>query len=714
MKEYKKSSGRGKFALGIGLFSLVLVAMAAFLITAILMPYLKAKNTMDPDGIVTLTAQTDGSIQLAWPEGENTESYTLQVTGQNKTLFSCVTSKCTALLPADLPVAEEVTITVSSQHSYRKKQRPGTASLQVKTTLQAPVISDIVYTVDPDTDQVNVTYTMPEGGTCQVFSPLYEAGKTPCVQLQKNALSLEFGQDKTFAVPAYGETCEFTFRIYRSEKNLVFYGVDSGKITLTREDFLGNTLSLEQTHLGSNQYLLQWNQTKGDGYILETSTDGETWQQVASFQSTDPLSYQTGHLTPFTTCYYRITALTEGGTPACVTLQTAQKTVYSTVWPVTDLQVYAESTGDTVLGTLQAGQALCVLEEKDGRFGVAYDKAVGYIDSNLCLINLPEYLGELCSYDITNSYSARYTVHEFTMDQITGTKVSGYGNVQLYDGSFLVPLLYPSAQKLVSAAQAARAHGYRLKIYDAFQPRTATADLHPMAADLENVLVPKSAYTGEPLSDLADMKWIIPSQIPQWVIDGYRLDRNGQRIRPNLPSPPQPTEDQPDPLAEMTTEQLQKYYLMRELTYGIFMTDNGRYAPEDFFPRGKYIANAGLTLDVTLEGADGTDIAMQTRIYDMSWFSETARNNENAQLLASIMEEAGFASTANRWWHFGDTSVQAEHTLLDGISAKGWVKDDLGWRYRLDNGRFYRDCTEQIDGFVCTFDENGYADIDKN
>lgn len=715
MKKRNTSSGRGKLALGLVLFALILVAMAAFLIVSILMPYIKAKNTMDPDGILTLQVLDDGGIQASWPVGDNAESYTLTVSSpEGKTLFSCVTgSQCTAVLPGDLPADQELTFTVASSCSYRKKQRPGKHVLQAKTTLSMPGVTDIHYTTDPDTDRVDITFQMPADGTCQVFTPLFEGGSKPYAQMQKTAFSIQFGADKDFQVPQYGQTCDFTFRVYRSQKNLVFFGTESGKISLTREDFLGSVLQLTSTPLGNNNYTLQWNQTKGDGYMLEVSRDNVQWQTVSTFESSSALTYETGYLDPFSQYYYRVSALGESSEPAVICLDTAQKAVYSTVWPLTELNIYSDSTGDTVLGTTKEGEALCVLGEENGRFAIAYQDTVGYIPSDLCLINLPELMGDLCSYDIVNSYDACYMVHEFAMDQITGTKISGYTNVQLYDGSFLVPMLYPTAKKLMVAAQDALQQGYRLKIYDAFHPRTATASLYPMAQDLENVLIPKSAYSGYPLSDLTKMKWIVPEQIPQWVIDGYKLDKNGDPIKPKALPLPQPTEDDPDPLAEMTTDEVQRYYLMRELTYGILMTDNGRYSLEDYFPRGKYLSNAGLTVDVTLEALDGTPLTMQTNIFDMSWFSEVAANNENAALLQTIMTNAGFTGNAGRWWHFADEEATVEHTLLDGISAKGWVKDALGWRYRQDNGRFYRSCREEIDGFICTFDENGYADIDK-
>jgi hypothetical protein len=36
------------------------------------------------------------------------------------------------------------------------------------------------------------------------------------------------------------------------------------------------------------------------------------------------------------------------------------------------------------------------------------------------------------------------------------------------------------------------------------------------------------------------------------------------------------------------------------------------------------------------------------------------------------------------------------------------VADRIGWRYRLADGSFYKNCTQTIDGQSYTFDEGGY------
>jgi len=96
---------------------------------------------------------------------------------------------------------------------------------------------------------------------------------------------------------------------------------------------------------------------------------------------------------------------------------------------------------------------------------VRYRDQYVYIDKRFCLINLPEYLGDYCAYDITNSYASAFKVHDRPLAQITRQPLPGFEHVQT-KGGFLVPCLYPCAEKLLDAAKAAIADGYRLKIYE--------------------------------------------------------------------------------------------------------------------------------------------------------------------------------------------------------------------------------------------------------
>jgi D-alanyl-D-alanine dipeptidase len=107
------------------------------------------------------------------------------------------------------------------------------------------------------------------------------------------------------------------------------------------------------------------------------------------------------------------------------------------------------------------------------------------------MINLPDYMGKLCSYEITNSYGSVFKVHDYAIPGVTGIVVKGYEHMQQKNGEFLVPLLYPAAKKLAAAGEAALEQGYRLKIYEAFRPREATLSVYDLTQAIVQNMVPQ-------------------------------------------------------------------------------------------------------------------------------------------------------------------------------------------------------------------------------
>ena len=80
--------------------------------------------------------------------------------------------------------------------------------------------------------------------------------------------------------------------------------------------------------------------------------------------------------------------------------------------------------------------------------------------------------------------------------------------------------------------------------------------------------------------------------------------------------------------------------------------------------------------------------------------------------LRQIMTENGFGGLGSEWWHFQDNDAQKNlnvPSLYAGVSLRCWVKDSLGWRYRLEDGSFVRNGDRKIDGVTYTFDEKGYV-----
>ncbi|MBQ4289105.1 MAG: D-alanyl-D-alanine carboxypeptidase family protein [Clostridia bacterium] len=146
------------------------------------------------------------------------------------------------------------------------------------------------------------------------------------------------------------------------------------------------------------------------------------------------------------------------------------------------------------------------------------------------------------------------------------------------------------------------------------------------------------------------------------------------------------------------------------ITYIDYITDNGRYSIDRFLANGTSRHNRGVALDLTLE-RDGEELHMQTVMHDLSWYSETRRNNEEAELLKEIMKGQGFAGLTSEWWHFQDDEIKERLSpppLYEGVNIECLVKDDRGIRYRYKDGTFAVDTAVVIDDTDYHFDENGY------
>ena len=481
-------------------------------------------------------------------------------------------------------------------------------------------------------------------------------------------LTLTFGEEKQFPMPEVGGSHTFAFDVFCEGEGYTYQGIESGRFTVTREDLLGTKLRMGYVGEGNNVFTLFWNETKGDHYELQRYDNvTDTWNTVSTVEQGQPHIYTTGHLQRYSDHRFRVVAL--GGQslpdseyaaePDEVRFSTGASVIYSTIWPIQDLDIYSSPDRHETVGTAPGARAYCVLDMEDGMFRIRHEEGFGWIDSNYCMINLPDMIGDLCLYDIVNSYDSIYMAHEYEIPTVTGEVILGYEQVLTGEQEYLVPLLYPVALKLEKAAFAAVEQGYKLKIYDSFRPREATRALYDQAVLLAGEPIPEDTYTGKELDDLPE-------------------------------------------LAEGEV-----------LTYEMLMTDMGRYSLDYFLASSGSRHNQGIAMDLTLvDLATGEDLRMQTSMHDLSWYSELDRNNESADILAAIMKDAGFTGIVSEWWHFQDNEAKDELSpayLWSGVTPEGWVADDHGWRYRSARGAYLADRSEYIDGVLYTFGQDGYV-----
>jgi D-alanyl-D-alanine dipeptidase len=350
---------------------------------------------------------------------------------------------------------------------------------------------------------------------------------------------------------------------------------------------------------------------------------------------------------------------------------TKESPIYCTIWPLKDLKTYADPQKTTAVGTIKAGSAWCVVEEQGGMFGIRQDGQIRYVESNYCLINLPEFMGDICSYDITNSYKSLYMVHEFEIPRVTCVVTKGYEKIKMKSGEYLVPLLYPTAKKLANAARIALEEGYQLKIYDAFRPQTATVQIYDLTEKILEEELPKKPYTNK--FTVAELK---------------------------LPKPKKETDPETKEEKEVP------------LTYEDVML-GGEYTLNYFLAKGGSMHNLGLALDLTMvDLSTGKEVKMQTSMHDLSCYSVLSKNNKAAKKLTEIMTSAGFGGLVSEWWHFQDNDARKNinpPALWSGVNPGSWMADDNGWRFRNSSGVYCKDGTFTIDGIEYVFDAQGYV-----
>lgn len=649
---------------------LILLAGTGLMLFGIILPMYSARQEIALSGPLTME-QSVGGWLLSWPDHEKADRYQVELRmvadGQEQVIYREFTDGANCIALPELP--EDMVLTLQVRPAARFRTLFGEDYHYSETVLEARARFENLpapeQTVVINGDDKTVTMELPENTRWQ-YQLVDASGEVLARQCPEEAVTvLQFGDNAGIALPEAGESYALRTRAYREEPNLVILGMESEAVAITEESMQFRKLNPRLVTASKNTVQLTWGETRGHHYEVQIlDPDSGSWNTVSQVQQGEDRSFL-DLLEPGQTKQYRVVALDEQGEDLIVseeiTVTGRDRVQYATVWPVKDLPVYSAAAMGKIIDTAKVGTAFCVLEEENGMFAVRFDDQIGYISSNYCMINLPEYIGGLCSYDITNSYYSIYAIHEFAIENVTGVITRGYENIRQDDGSYLVPLLYPAAKRLVNAAKSAWEQGYRLKIYDSFRPHTATLEIYDLTSMIMGDPVQSTTYKGVPREEME-----LPDPRPGWDY----------------------------------------------LSLGWLMTGTN-YEQNSFLARGGSMHNLGIALDLTLESREtGEELPMQTSMHDLSQFSVLRENNEEADLLGDIMHKAGFAGLVSEWWHFQDDHARSALNLpyvASGVSAQCWVKDDTGWKYRDAKGNFHTGKTMEIAGKAYTFDDNGYV-----
>ena len=627
-------SKKAKITLIICLAALPLILIAAFLLAAL--PYINAASSMPEGASLSFLDLGGGEYALEWTASPDAARYYLSIDGGER-------SEPLTENAADVgPLSEgEHSFTVTPLGSWKlfgKEYFREGESVTVTVPLVSPEAPEAEWIPDEDAGTLSVE-AEPLVGRSYELRIIDAGGERPLDStLADGELGVSFGEDGDLPMPEYETPYRFCLRAVVNGQQYEITGPAGEEYTLKREALLPDTSSLTSEELGENRYALSWTEAKGDWYEIQYSDGGE-WETLATVECTEELRYETEALRSVWDYSFRVMGADEGAEEGeyvsesdVIDVTTELSPLYCTIWPLMELPLYESADAESeTLASVPAASTLCVLAEEDGFFLVRYGETYGYLSSSYCMINLPEYMGKLIGYDITNSYASKYAVHGYEIPEVTGEVVKGYEHVCLAEGVYLAPYLYPCCEKLYTAANAALEQGYRLKIYDSYRPNQATVDIYNKAELMTNQPVPELDIYGE-----------VPEELPE--------------------------------LAEGQT-----------LTYRMLWED-GTYGLPNFLAKGGSMHNMGIALDLTLERVDsGEELEMQSDMHDLSIYSVINRDNDEALILDNIMKAAGFGGLTSEWWHFQDNETRKNLSLNTymwaGVSIEGWHASDGEWYY---------------------------------
>lgn len=445
-----------------------------------------------------------------------------------------------------------------------------------------------------------------------------------------------------------GELCRFAVRAGWKRRGFILCGPAASLEEAGSPDLpSGGQLALTYRETAPRMVALEWNGTQCSRFEVQQWT-GEEWRTLARLTPEEHMNFEPKRLRSGSYNRFRVAAQSGGTEVAAeeVSFYAAISTLYSTIWPIQDLTLFENPGKGEWLAKVPAGTALCVLAEEGDWFRVRYGEEYGWLDSRFCMINLPEYVGDHCAYDITNSYDSLFAVHGSPIRQVTHEVIPGYENVRTAEGEFLVPYLYPCAKKLLAAAQAARGDGFRLKIYEAFRPQQATRFCYDVTEEQMNDPAVTESGGRTTLSRLMtdNGRFHLGSFLARTISAhnrGIALDLTLEKLD--------------------SGEELEMQSAMHDLSWH----------------SETYLNNLSAKL---LEGYM-TGVGMNGLSSEWWHFQDDATKQ----------------------------AIGLNSSLYQGVSAEGWVQDDGGWRYRNAGGSYLRNTAATVDGRSYTFDADGYA-----
>lgn len=235
------------------------------------------------------------------------------------------------------------------------------------------------------------------------------------------------------------------------------------------------------------------------------------------------------------------------------------------------------------------------------------------IDPNALLVNVADLIpSAIC--DIRYAYDTPSKSGGNDIEGLTGEILPNYAASEQFDpyigrDSRPAPVAYKSAVKLVRAAQELEQRGYRLVVWDAYRPYSASRYISEKFT---------AAYNSNPA--------IRESVGGQWGLDWYAADgTSGHNYGTDIDVSLADMDGNPIPM------------------------------PSDF--------------DAFDESAHLTEIPMNYASISPDKYSQPIRDNIACAALHEALVSAGFSELASEWWHFADKDTENEMRMIVGNSG---------------------------------------------
>ncbi|MCR5675978.1 MAG: D-alanyl-D-alanine carboxypeptidase family protein [Lachnospiraceae bacterium] len=757
----KKEKKRRLLAL---ILTILPVLIGIVVVFVFILPILEKPAEIREDAELSLSAGKRGSVELSWTPAKYASGYRLELfdlSGENPEtpIYErfCRRAKCT-LSSVDIPKEaspQSLHVKVTARdylYFLEKEEEVQEASVSWECCFSVPVIKDLRSKLDNENQKIDLNWRGWEKDTYTVYLVDPEGNREMIREVRPSGSmtdlpgewfdfeeSLSFGPRSKFKLPKGDGEYRIEMEVAREQAGVNFQGETAPVTTVTRSMLMSKTVLVSYDRLEGNHYKLYWNDTGSRSYQVEVMAPGtQDYTRIARVDGEQELVCDTGHLLPGREYTFRVVAMEDadifadadpfvekksepGAGIGICTVMTEPEALYASIWPVKTLDLYKDTGKAEKIGSVTVGQCLCVLDTDDEQalFRVRTDDGEGYIDSNYCMINLPDYLGDLCQYDIPNSYASIYMVNGYYIPNVTGRVTPGYEDILLDDNTFVVPLLYPVAQKLVDAANATLADGYRIEINDSFRPHEATRSIYDETNKVLYWRLPDIRYFG------------LRTTLEKYLMNGRTVEEPPVSALPpgaveeQLQAAVQDAVEEPaEQDASAMAEGMATETAVTETQIGL--TDNTRYTyywemTNGTFRLGSFLAagasrhNLGVAMDMTLASVSNgyKPMDMQSEMHNLSWYSAMNRNNVNADLLKKYLTDAGFATIGSEWWHFQDNDLTKSLNppiVEKGVCIEGWKKDDYGWRYRDRKGNYLKNQSKELNGVSYAFDEKGYTD----